>query len=373
MNLRLFYSTVAFQHFAYGVIIPTLLVWQNNLGLSFTEIGIIQTAGILAVLVSEVPSSYFADKVGQKTTLLFAFFATICNFYLLIQAQEFWSFLFAQICFSFGIAFFSGTQESLLHDLVEKPKSMTRFLARMSIVDESATIVGMLASSLLIAFYNIETSFSVAFVSLVLGLIAMFVLKVPEKVHSESIKLNTFRLEYFHVFILVLFFSVMAFRGEILFQSSFALNSTILAALGGIYTFGKLFSILGSFVSDVLEQKFGFKLSMLVALILQTVSFSLLIFFNQVIGVLALAIYFFSENVFRNIRDSWILNCAPQKLRSTFISGVSFSGAIFALALNPIVGYSIDQSFYYAVIAVVLIKLLAGLMFYILAPKKIVD
>lgn len=363
MDLRLFYSSVALQHFAYGIIIPTLMVWQNELGLSFAEIGIIQTFGILTVLIAEIPSSYFADRVGRKLTLLFGFTISILSYYFLLGADGFFGFLIAQILLSFGMAFFSGTQESLLNDLVGYQKSMTKFLGRMSIVDESATIMGMLASSLLIAFFSIQSSFLSALFALVLGFICVVFVKPKEHEEAgyESLSLKNISFNSLNIFLTVLFFSIMAFRGEIMFQSSFSLTNTVLVMLGGVYIFAKIFSIIGSALAHKIEVLLGLSKSMFLIFGLQIVSFFLLVTLNTWITIFALAMYCFSENVFRNIRDSYILHHAPKTLRSTFISTVSFASAVLALGVTPIIGYGIDESFYYGILIIVAMKCIAGI------------
>ena len=375
MNLKLFYSSVAFQHFAYGIIIPTLMVWQNELGLSFAEIGIIQTVGILTVLISEVPSSYFADRVGRKLTLVLGFIVSILSYYFLFGAQDFFGFLVAQILLSLGMAFFSGTQESLLHDLVGYQKSMTKFLGRMSIVDESATIMGMLASSLFIGFSSIQNSFFGALIALILGFICVFFVKFNEQEEAdfEPPGLKNIRFKSLNTFLIVLFFSIVVFRGEITFQASFSLTNTVLVMLGGVYTFAKIFSIIGSALAYKIEVLLGLSRSMFFTLLLQVVSFALLIAINTWITIFALAIYFFSENVFRNIRDSYILHHAPKNLRSTFISTVSLASAVLALGMTPIIGYGIDQAFYYGVLIIVGMKFIAGVFLFRRSFRQIFD
>ena len=150
----------------------------------------------------------------------------------------------------------------------------------------------------------------------------------------------------------------MALRGEILFQSTFEELHIDLALLGLIYIFGKIFSIVGSMYAHKIEDCLGFKKSMTLVACLQIASFSILLFSELILTITAISIYFFSENIFRNIRDSWILYRAPLNRRASAISSVSFSTAVFALAFTPIIGLGIDQAVYWGIAILVFAKLI---------------
>ncbi len=92
-NLSFFYNSIFFQHFAYGIIIPTLIIWQNKSGLSFSEIALIQSVGLIFLMLTEVPSSFLADKIGRKITLMIGLLTTMLAFVFLIFASDFISFI----------------------------------------------------------------------------------------------------------------------------------------------------------------------------------------------------------------------------------------------------------------------------------------
>lgn len=120
---------LAFRYLAYGVIIPTLIIWQHKSGLSFSQMAIIQSIGLLILSIIEFPSSFFADKIGKKITLIMGLSSTILAFFFLISAHNFLYFLLFQLFFSGGLALLSGTEEAFLHDIAHSnEKQLTHYL-----------------------------------------------------------------------------------------------------------------------------------------------------------------------------------------------------------------------------------------------------
>ncbi len=368
MNLTLFYSFIFSKHFAYGVMVPSLVIWQASQGLSFLEIGTIQSVGFLVVLLSEVPSSYLADRLGKRLVLMAGLVVSVACFALLSIASTMLGFLLAQVCFSLGSSFFSGTQESLLHDLLGDDQRMTKALGKMSIVDEVGTMLGMLSSSLLIMLWTVPGTY-------VLGLIMMlgaslsflFTSPVPSLKDDTAFEWSWGQLSKlsFLTWPMIFFFSLMAYRGEILYQASFEELGLKLSLLGGLYTFAKLFSILGSATAYRLEEEFGERAALQGTALLQVLAFSSILLQNWIFTVCGLCLFFFSENAFRNIRDAWVLDHAPKKYRTTLLSGLSFTAAGLALFVKPIVGIGLDESLMWGVLIVVFVKVLAALnLFY---------
>lgn len=363
-NLWYFYNSVFFQHFAYGIIIPTLIIWQNRNGLSFSEIAFIQSTGLIFLMLSELPSSFFADKVSRKLTILIGLLTTMFAFIFLIFASDFLLFILFQIFFSIGLAFLSGTEEAFLHDIVNDKKKLTHYLGSMSVSDELGTMLGMLISSLLIYLSNITLSFQAAFVALLLSLSLIIPIKVDaskqENDHSVSNQ-NMFLFGRLSAMLLIFIFIFGLFseRGEIIYQYSFGGLGINLESLGLIYLTAKIFSVIGSRLSHFVETKIKTHLSLILSGIFQIIAFVILMVNSTIIAIISLCIFFFSENVFRNIRSSFILKNSPHGKRATNLSLVSFGSSVILIFSKLIIGWSLDIRFLYAIIFVIALKIIA--------------
>jgi hypothetical protein len=70
----------------------------------------------LSVFVLEVPSGYFSDRIGRRTTLLLAAGSLIGSYCCFIIGGNFWWFAAGQFLLASGIAMQSGTDTAFLYD-----------------------------------------------------------------------------------------------------------------------------------------------------------------------------------------------------------------------------------------------------------------
>ena len=70
----------------------------------------------LSVFVLEVPSGYFSDRIGRRTTLLLAASSLIGSYCCFIIGGDFWWFAAGQFLLAGGIAMQSGTDTAFLYD-----------------------------------------------------------------------------------------------------------------------------------------------------------------------------------------------------------------------------------------------------------------
>jgi len=70
----------------------------------------------LSVFVLEVPSGYFSDRIGRRTTLLIAASSLVVAHCCFIVAANFWWFAAGQFLLAMGIAMQSGTDTALHYD-----------------------------------------------------------------------------------------------------------------------------------------------------------------------------------------------------------------------------------------------------------------
>ncbi len=123
--------------------------------LSLSEVLRLEALYYLAVVMLEVPSGYFSDRVGRKTTLVVASFAFVISYISFIVAREFFVFVFAQLTLAAGMAFRSGTDSTFLYESLhclqreEEFGPMEARVQRQSLtVGAAAVVLGGLSASL---------------------------------------------------------------------------------------------------------------------------------------------------------------------------------------------------------------------------------
>jgi MFS family permease len=92
------------------------LYWKDQLGLSLTQIMLLQAAFSAATLLSEYPSGYVGDLLGYRFSLSLASLLGILGWGIYTLASGFYSLLLAEILLGVSFAFTSGSDSALLYE-----------------------------------------------------------------------------------------------------------------------------------------------------------------------------------------------------------------------------------------------------------------
>lgn len=112
-NLRLYPLYLAARNLLFWL--PVFFLYFSSV-LPVDQVLLLEAAYYAGVVLFEVPSGYFSDRVGRRPTLLIAAGATAAASVVFTTTASFGSFLVAQLLLAVGMAFNSGTDSSLLYD-----------------------------------------------------------------------------------------------------------------------------------------------------------------------------------------------------------------------------------------------------------------
>jgi len=90
------------------------LFWTEQMGLSLTEIMLLQAIFSLASVLLEFPSGYLADRLGYRTALLTGAVLWALGWLVFALAGSFWGLALAEIVLGIGHACISGADAALL-------------------------------------------------------------------------------------------------------------------------------------------------------------------------------------------------------------------------------------------------------------------
>ena len=95
--------------------IPVItLFWTDQIGMSLTEVMVLQAVFGVAVVVCEFPSGYLADRVGYRTSLLVGGVLWLVGWVAYALGASFGAILVAEVIRGAGAAFISGADRALL-------------------------------------------------------------------------------------------------------------------------------------------------------------------------------------------------------------------------------------------------------------------
>ncbi len=103
--------------FSFLLIMPVItLFYQIEIGMSMRSIFILQAIFSVSMLLFEIPSGYFADKVGRKISILSGAIFIVFSTGIYSVSQSFFHLAIAEILLGVGFGFVSGADSALIYD-----------------------------------------------------------------------------------------------------------------------------------------------------------------------------------------------------------------------------------------------------------------
>src|SRR5512139_885716 len=92
------------------------LFWKDQVGLTLSEILLLQAIFSVATVIMEYPSGYLSDRLGYRFALLLASLLGIGGWLTYTVAGDFLTVMLAEIQLGISYAFISGSDSALLFE-----------------------------------------------------------------------------------------------------------------------------------------------------------------------------------------------------------------------------------------------------------------
>jgi MFS family permease len=166
------------------------LFWKDHIGLSLTEILVLQGLFSLASVVMEYPSGYLSDRLGYRAALLMASLFGIVGWVFYLIADSFAGVLLAEILLGVCYAFISGSDSALLFETLRtghREEHYARFDGRMTSWGQTGEAAGALFAGVMYATSPLMP-FAVQILVWVLALGICLTLREPPTEHAPAIQ-----------------------------------------------------------------------------------------------------------------------------------------------------------------------------------------
>lgn len=107
--------------------VPIIVLFFQDLGLSFSEIFWIFTIGSAFAFLIEVPTGVIADLYGNRRSIIFSKFTIFISFIAFGFAFNFWTLIIANLLYELGKSFRSGTETAYVYNYLEENKGAPRY------------------------------------------------------------------------------------------------------------------------------------------------------------------------------------------------------------------------------------------------------
>ncbi|NIQ93129.1 MAG: MFS transporter, partial [Desulfuromonadales bacterium] len=128
------------------------LFWKDHIGLSLTEILLLQGLFSVATVLMEYPSGYLSDRLGYRLSLNIATILGLVGWCLYLPADSFFDVFLAEIFLGASFAFISGSDSALLYETLRtsgKQMHYTRYDGRMNGFAQAGEAAGALFAGVL--------------------------------------------------------------------------------------------------------------------------------------------------------------------------------------------------------------------------------
>src|SRR6266567_791722 len=133
-NIRKLYAFSFLQMTLFPMAIITLF-WKDHIGLSLTQILLLQGILSIVMVVMEYPSGYIRDRIGYRVSLNLAALLGMAGWGIYTVAVSFTHVMAAEILLGISLAFISGSDSALLYETLKSQgaeQSYARHQGRMS-------------------------------------------------------------------------------------------------------------------------------------------------------------------------------------------------------------------------------------------------
>lgn len=364
--------------------IPVIvLFWQNN-GLTLTEVMLLQSIFAVIVVVLEIPTGYFSDIYGRKTTLVLSGISTFIAISAYSLGHNFAQFLIAEIFFALGVSLASSTSSAFIYDTLVDLKEEQNYKRIWGNTLFAATIALAISNILggFIAKIDLRYTLyaSIPFFALLIPTtLSMYEPKRHRLIFEKGYIWEIFKIIKVAVIQngklkwLILYSGIVyAFNQSALwlYQPYFKLSGIDIAYFGIVFASFQIVAALSSKYAHKLEEKLGQKYSLVMLIFLVSGSYFLM---SNFIFLFSFSFSFLHQFVrgFKNVVVADYLNkLTTSDIRATVLSAESFVGRLAYAAVIPIIGWIADiYSLVQAITVLAFTTLILGIIFLIVFRK----
>ena len=338
-------------------ITPIRIIYLISFGLSFAQIGMMELAAAIVIVLLEIPSGIFADIVGRKVSRLIAYILSIVAFSLLSFGSTASLFILGWALSGAADAFESGAQNALIFDTLKelnREKDYLKIKSHFLLINTFAIIVGsILGAKLYLIDHRLPWYLITA--TIIISTLIFCTIKEPSRVRkSQNFKLHlqdfkkSFILSISNIDVkrLILLGILLALP---MYVFTTLLNQPYLVSRGfSIQSLGIIFAIITG-ISGVISSftyKVEHKLKKRMSFLIIFVSFTVLLISMGLVKnylVLGLVIFFTIIDNYKNILiDNYLNQTIDSDSRATVLSVQSFVNNIAISVLFVFIGYLVD-------------------------------
>ncbi len=332
------------------------LFWKDHIGLSLTNILLLQGIYSIAMVIMEYPSGYLSDRIGYRAALNLASLLGIIGWGLYSIADSFTLVLIAEIILGTSFSFISGSDSALLYESLKtnnEEQHYARHEGRMNGLGQIGEACGAIFAGLLYATAPLlPFLIQVAVWVLALLLTRTMVepqrqLRAPTSHFAEALQSTRYALldnrKLRYIILLNLILGLASFYPVWLIQPYMQDGGVPIAWFGPIWAVANLTVAISALTSYHSHLKLGDRQMVLLFVLLIVAGYLGLGLVGGVWGFL----FYYLLTIMRGLRGPMLLNYAQKEIPSANRAGIlSLQSLVFRIGFvctGPIIGRFADK------------------------------
>lgn len=333
---------------------PIEVLYFQNKGLSVTEIFSLYSLFSIFIFVLEIPSGYFADKLGRKTSMIISIIFSILGCFSFMAFKSFLGYAIGYVFFAINVSFMSGSDTAFLYDALNelgKKDDFDKYLGKIMSCTFYAQALAALISGLLAKINTALTLASEGTLSII-AIILCFMLIEP-KIKSEkendsflqNMKKFTGQVKNIaFIVIAISVFSTSTLVGVKLSQPLLSKAKVPIAMFGIFATLSKVLSGITSQYAHIFLKKLNTNLKIIISFGIPILVFLIMFIFNIKYYVFMILLFIPPAKAIGSLVTTSILNNSiTSEYRATLNSFVSFTFRVIYTFVIPVVGILSDK------------------------------
>ena len=110
-----------------NLVMPVIVLFYNSNGLTMKDIFLLQSIYSITLMALEIPTGYFADQAGRKTSILIGSILGFAGYLAYSFSFGFWQFVIAEVILGVSQSLISGADSAMLYDTLTVGKQKDRY------------------------------------------------------------------------------------------------------------------------------------------------------------------------------------------------------------------------------------------------------
>ncbi len=339
------------------LIIPTIVLFFQENGLSMSQVLLLQSIFSIGIILFEIPSGYFSDVIGRRTSIIIGCFLGFTGFMVYSFSYGFIGFLIAELTLGLGSSFLSGTDSALIYDSLiqlKKEKDYKKIEGRLlSVGNFSEAIASFLGG--FVALISLRTPFYVETFLMLLTIPVAFTLVEPERKKYENkegsfkeiIKIVKYAVHHNRKIKWLILYSGFISASTLtmvwFIQPYFKLVGLPLAYFGLAWGILNLSVGVFSLVAHKIELFAGRKKSLISLILIVFTGYLLLGLLSSLWAIVFLILFYFARGVSNPVLKDYVNKLISSNMRATVLSVKNLFGRLVFSIIGPFIGWVSDS------------------------------